>query len=258
MAVAFCASSSRTQELLQSSPAHKGERGDFDHAGLHAALDGARVHEILERVIDRTQIRIDFFPHVAGQEAQPFAGLDGGARQDQALDHALLQQGHGMADGEPGLAGAGRPRREHQLMALQFAHIEILRRRPGAHRSLLARRNLLEGRARAAAFAGKEIALQGAFLDRAIDIAHGRRMARARPRPQNLQHPPGVADRVRLALDDDMIAIGVERQRSAAARCARYSGHIGRRPAKPCGCRPESAPDSAAAPVLGLVQRVVE
>ena len=99
----------------QRAPAHEGERRDFDHAGLHAALDHARVHEIVQRVEDRAQIGIDLFAHVAGQEAEPLARLDRRARKDQPLDDALLEQRDGIADREPGLAGSGRPFGETEL-----------------------------------------------------------------------------------------------------------------------------------------------
>ncbi len=81
----------------------------------------------MQGVVYRPQIRIDLLAHVAGQEAQPLAGLDGRPREDQALDDALLEQRDGMADREPGLAGAGGSFREDQLIALERAQIEILR-----------------------------------------------------------------------------------------------------------------------------------
>ena len=101
----------------QRAAAHEGQRRDLDHAGLHAALDHARVHEIVQRVVDRPQIGIDLLAHVAGQEAEPLAGLDGRTRKDQALDDPRSSRRHGMADGEPGLAGAGRPFGEDELVA---------------------------------------------------------------------------------------------------------------------------------------------
>ena len=119
MAVAFCASSSRIAALDKRAAAHEGERGDFDHAGLQAALDHAPLHEIVERVVDRAQIGIDLVLHVAGQEAEPLARLDRGAREHQPLDDALFEQRDGVADREPGLAGARRPFGEHEFVIAQ-------------------------------------------------------------------------------------------------------------------------------------------
>ena len=116
--VVFCASSRMTTALRQRAAAHEGERRDLDLAGLQRALDDARVHQVVERVVDRAQIGIDLLAHVAGQEAEPLAGLDRRARQDDAVDLLALEQLHRMRDREPGLAGAGRAGAEHQRMAL--------------------------------------------------------------------------------------------------------------------------------------------
>ena len=99
--------------MRQGAPAHEGERRDLDHARLHAALDHPGIHEILQGVVDRAKIGIDLFAHVARKKPQPLASLDGGARKDQPLDRALFEQGHGMADREPRLSGAGRARGEN-------------------------------------------------------------------------------------------------------------------------------------------------
>ena len=150
----------------QRAPAHEGERRDLDHAGLHAALDHARVHEILQRVVDRAQIGIDLLAHVAGQKAEPLAGLDRGARQDQPLDDALFEQRNGMADRQPGLAGAGRPFGEDEFVLLQRAQIEILGPLRARTRRCLRVRDLFEdGARRRRASLGKKRALQRAFLD---------------------------------------------------------------------------------------------
>ena len=61
----------------------------------------------LRRVEQRPQVRVDLGDDVAGQEAEPLAGLDRRADQDDLLDRALAQQADRHADGEIGLAGAG-------------------------------------------------------------------------------------------------------------------------------------------------------
>ena len=113
-----------------------------------------------------------------------------------------------MADRQPSLARASRPRGENQLETLQFADIKVLRRSPGAHCAFLAGRNLLERRARRRRLLGKQVPLEGAFLDRSIDIAKGRGPAAPRPFAENLQHAARMARRLGGALDHHMIAIG--------------------------------------------------
>ena len=86
MLVVFCASSRMTKALRQRAPAHEGERRDLDDAGLEVALDLVGRQHVVERVVERAQIGIDLLAHVAGQEAEPLAGLDRRPRQDDALD----------------------------------------------------------------------------------------------------------------------------------------------------------------------------
>ena len=73
------------------------------------------IHQVVQRVVDRAQIGIDLLAHVAGQEAEPLAGLDRRPRQDDAVDLLALEQLHRLRDREPGLAGAGRAGAEHQI-----------------------------------------------------------------------------------------------------------------------------------------------
>ena len=119
MLVVFCASSRMTKALRQRAAAHEGERRDLDDAGRQVALHLRRRQHVVERVVERAQIGIDLLAHVAGQEAEPLAGFDGGARQDDALDLAALQALGGVGDGEIGLAGAGGAEAEHEIDLVQ-------------------------------------------------------------------------------------------------------------------------------------------
>ena len=112
--------------MLERPPAHERKRRDLDHAGLKAAFDHPPIHEVVERVVDRAQVRIDLVAHVAGQEAEPLAGLDRGARQHQPLDQTLLEERDGMADRKPVLPVPARTFGEHQLMLAQQSEIVIL------------------------------------------------------------------------------------------------------------------------------------
>ena len=94
----------------ERAAAHEGDRRDLDLARRDAALDLLGRQHVVERVVERPQIGIDLLLHVAGQEAEPLAGLDRGARQDQPVDAAADQLLHRLGDGEIGLAGAGRAR----------------------------------------------------------------------------------------------------------------------------------------------------
>ena len=59
--------------------------------------------------------RVQLVFEVAGQEAQAFAGFDGGPGQDDPFDLAVLQSPDGQGDGNIGLAGAGRSDGKDQI-----------------------------------------------------------------------------------------------------------------------------------------------
>ena len=63
----------------------------------------------MECVIQRAQVGIDLVVERARQEAEPLAGLDRGAGQDDPIDLLGLQRRDGLGHREIGLAGARRP-----------------------------------------------------------------------------------------------------------------------------------------------------
>ena len=73
------------ERVVQRAAAHVGERRDLDRALLASALrDLLGLEHVVERVVERPEVRVDLLEQVAGQEAEPLAGLDGRARQDDA------------------------------------------------------------------------------------------------------------------------------------------------------------------------------
>ena len=201
--------------LGQGAPAHEGEWSDLDHSCLEAALDHPAVHEVIERIVDRAQIGIDLFAHVAGQEPQPLARFDRRTRQDEPLDKSLLEQRHRMADREPGLAGAGRAFGEYQFVFAHGGEIAVLCGASGAHDPALAGIDDPEGLLRFL-FARKQKALIRAFRDRALHVALARRLTQLDPLVKHLKNPARLLARFPRALDDNLIAVGVGRDAEAA------------------------------------------
>ena len=58
---------------------------------LDAARDLLSRQHIVERIIERPEIGIDLLAQIAGQEAEPLAGLDRRARQDDAIDFLAFE-----------------------------------------------------------------------------------------------------------------------------------------------------------------------
>ena len=73
-----------------------------DLAFFHQFGHAVEAHQIVERVVERAQIGVDFLHQIAGQEAEFFACFDGGADEDDALDLVFFHSIDGGGDGEIG------------------------------------------------------------------------------------------------------------------------------------------------------------
>ena len=96
---------------------------------MQCALDDTRIHQVEQRVVHRPQIWIDLLAQVAGQKAEPLAGFDRRAGQDDPLDLAAHQQIDRGGNREVGLAGTGRAETEHQLVLAHRLDVGGLPRR---------------------------------------------------------------------------------------------------------------------------------
>ncbi len=70
----------------------------------------------MQGIVERAQIGIDFFLHVAGEKAEPFARFDRWAGEDDAINPARDQHGDGLGDGKIGFAGACGAEGKHHFM----------------------------------------------------------------------------------------------------------------------------------------------
>ena len=114
------------EAVVQRAAAHERDGRHFDYGALQQLLHFVGVQHVVQRVVERAQIRVDFFLQIAGQKSQALAGFHRGPRKNDAR-HALVHQrrdrhGHG----EIRLAGARRPDAEHQIVALDRVHVAAL------------------------------------------------------------------------------------------------------------------------------------
>jgi len=114
------------ERVVQSAPAHVGQRGDFDHGLLHVLLNVLRGHHVMQRVVKRTEIGGDFFVEIAGQESQRFAGFHGGPRENDARDLLFAQRRDGHGHREVSLARARRTHAERYVMCADGLHVFAL------------------------------------------------------------------------------------------------------------------------------------
>ena len=66
------------ERVVQRPSAHERERRHLDRPPLHVGVEPVGVEHVEEGVEQRAHVRIDLCEHVAGEEAEPLAGLDGG------------------------------------------------------------------------------------------------------------------------------------------------------------------------------------
>jgi len=74
------------------------------------------VNQIEQRVIKRPQVRIDLVLQIAGQKAQPLAGLDRGTREDNAAHLFFEQCIDGHSDGEKAFTSTRDPNTEDEIV----------------------------------------------------------------------------------------------------------------------------------------------
>src|SRR6185312_7850406 len=115
--------------VVERATAHEGERRDLDLARGNPALDLLGRQHVVERIVERAEIGIDLLLHIAGEEAEPLAGLDRRAREDQSIDASADQLRHRLRDREIGLTGSRGAEAEDHLVAGERFHIRSLHRR---------------------------------------------------------------------------------------------------------------------------------
>ena len=93
---------------------------------VKVALDLGRRQDVIERIVQRTQVRIDLLAHVAGQEAEAFAGFDRWPRKYNAFHLPALEALGGVGNSKVGLARACGTQAEDEIDAIQSLDVEAL------------------------------------------------------------------------------------------------------------------------------------
>ena len=122
------------ERAVERAAPHEGERRHLDGPPVEQPLRALGLEQVVERVVERPQVRVDLGHQVAGQEAEPLARLDGGAGQDDAGDLAGLQGVHGLGHGQVGLARPGRTDAERDDVLRDGVDVALLPGRVGPHR----------------------------------------------------------------------------------------------------------------------------
>ena len=72
--------------VVERAAAHERDRRDLDRAALDQPRRLLGVHHVVERVVERPQVRVHLLLQVARQEPELLARLDRRPRQDDAAD----------------------------------------------------------------------------------------------------------------------------------------------------------------------------
>ena len=111
------------ERIVERAPAHERERRHLDNAFFEEPLQFVCVQHVVQRVIERAHVRIDFLLQRSRQESQPLARFHRRPRQNDAV-HLLGQQRahcHGHREIRlPRAPGAGG---KHHVVLLNRLHI---------------------------------------------------------------------------------------------------------------------------------------
>ena len=112
--------------VVQGAAPHESQGGHLNDAPLHQARGLLEIHHVVEGVVQRPEIGVDLLRQVAGQEAQLLPGLHRRPGQHDADELLVHQGGHGHGHGQVGLAGAGRPHPEDDIVGADGFDVAFL------------------------------------------------------------------------------------------------------------------------------------
>ena len=124
--VVFCASSRMMKASFRVRPRMNAIGATSMIAALQELGRLLVAQDVVERVVEGPQVRVDLLDEVARQEAELLAGFHGRPGEDDALDLLLEQGRRRHRHGEVGLAGPGRADREDQVVAVDRLDVDPL------------------------------------------------------------------------------------------------------------------------------------
>jgi hypothetical protein len=184
-----------------SSAPHVGQRSHLDGAGVEEPAGPVGAHHVVEGVVQRPEVGVDFGHEITGQEPEALARFDRRAGQDDAVHLLGLQRLDPQGDRQITLAGARRPYPEGHHAVADGIRVPLLPTGLGAHRTPPRRSEDL-----------RRQHLRGPFVrphhvDSAVDDLRVEELALLEEQAK-LVDQPGGQGRV-LAIDGELITPGV-------------------------------------------------
>ena len=119
------------ESVVQRAPAHESQRCDFDGLALEGLLNLLKAHQVVQGVVKRSQVGVNFLVQIARQKAKPLARFHSRSRQHNALHGAALQGVYRAGHREIGFASACRANAESDVVAGNVVQVVGLVQRAG-------------------------------------------------------------------------------------------------------------------------------
>ena len=112
--------------VVERASAHEGQRRNLNGVVFQVGEEFLLRYHVAQGVVEGLQVGVELVAQVARQESQVLAGLDGGARQDDASYLLVFQRTHGHGYGGVGFAGTGRADGEDHVVLVHRAYQPLL------------------------------------------------------------------------------------------------------------------------------------
>ena len=116
--------------IAQRTSPHKSQGSDLDDVPVHHVLQLYGGNHVLQRIIERLQVRVDLVFHVTRKEAELLTGFYSRTREDDLLGGLLLERLHRQGYAEIGLPRSGRTDGENHVVLLEGVDQLLLIPRP--------------------------------------------------------------------------------------------------------------------------------
>src|SRR5690606_18420747 len=102
--------------IVERAPAHICQRRNLDDLPFHIVAELFVRDHVVECVVYGSQVRIDLFFEISGQESQVLASFNRRTRYDDFLDRLALECFYGKRNGDIRLARTCRSQRKHKVI----------------------------------------------------------------------------------------------------------------------------------------------
>ena len=119
--------------IVQGASAHISQRCNLNGSGTHVITQLIGRYHVIEGIIERPEIGVDFFFQVTRKKSQVFPSLHGRTGKNDFFYHFIFQRPDGQSNRRIGFTGTGRPDGKNNVIFIGAGHHFFLVDRPGSH-----------------------------------------------------------------------------------------------------------------------------